>query len=113
MAKASDPVIRADGGASRPHLLGIDDSPFRKGQPDPVLFAARPSVRESSLALLGAGQLARLGDSATVVGWGVGSSAADFGAHRKGSELWWPLLLVVIALAAIEIVLAQWFSRSK
>ena len=84
-----------------------------EGQPDPVLFAARPSVRESSLALLGAGQLARLGDSATVVGWGAGSSAADFGAHRKGSELWWPLLLVVIALAAIEIVLAQWFSRSK
>lgn len=36
MAKASDPVIRADGGANRPHLLGIDDSPFRKGQPDPV-----------------------------------------------------------------------------
>ena len=82
-------------------------------QPGPVLFAARPSVRESSLSLLGEGQLARLGDSATVVGWGAGSSAADFGAHRRGSELWWPLLLVVIALAAIEIVLAQWFSRSK
>ena len=83
------------------------------GQPGPVLFAARPSLRESSLSLLGEGQLARLGDLATVVGWGGGSSAADFGAYRKGSELWWPLLLVVIALAAIEIVLAQWFSRSK
>ncbi|MCH2062451.1 MAG: BatA domain-containing protein [Roseibacillus sp.] len=83
------------------------------GQPGPVLFAAYPSVRESSLSLLGEEQLGRVGDSAMVLTWGAESSAADFGADRKGSELWWPLLLVVIALAAIEIIFAQWFSRSK
>ncbi|MEC8942979.1 MAG: hypothetical protein VYC95_09615, partial [Verrucomicrobiota bacterium] len=83
------------------------------GQPGPVLFAAYPSVRESSVSLLGEEQLGRIGESAMVLRWGTGSSAADFGADRKGSELWWPLLLVVIALAAIEIIFAQWFSRSK
>ncbi|MEC9055604.1 MAG: hypothetical protein VX633_09880, partial [Verrucomicrobiota bacterium] len=54
------------------------------GQPGPVLFAAYPSVRESSLSLLGEEQLGRVGDSATVLTWGAGSSAADFGADRKG-----------------------------
>ena len=83
------------------------------GQASPVLFAASPSVRESSLSFLGKEQLGRVGESAMVVTWGTGSSAADFGADRKGSELWWPLLLVVIVLAAIEIIFAQWFSRSK
>ena len=84
-----------------------------EGFPGPVLFAARPSVRESSHALLGMEQVGRLGESVAIVGWGPASSAGDFGAHRKGSELWWPILMIVVALAAIEIVLAQWFSRSK
>ncbi|MBL50160.1 MAG: hypothetical protein CMP28_14605 [Roseibacillus sp.] len=83
------------------------------GWPHPVLFAAQPSVRESSLGLLGAEQLDRLGESVSVVGWTPGSSAGDFGAHRKGSELWWPILMIVVGLAAIEIALAQWFSRPK
>ena len=83
------------------------------GRPDPLLFAARPSVRESSLALLGGEQVDRLGESVSVVSWTAGSSAADLGAHRNGSELWWPILMIVLALAAIEIVLAQWFSRPK
>ena len=83
------------------------------GDSTPILFAARPSLRESSLALLGEEQLGRLGDSITVSRWEASSGGASFGVERKGAELWWPLLLVVIALAAIEIVLAQWFSRSK
>jgi len=81
--------------------------------PTPVLFAAQPSARESSLDLLGTEQLNRLGDSAHVVRWGAASSAADFGDVRKGSELWLPLLFFVILLAALEMALAQWFSRSK
>ena len=84
-----------------------------EGHPHPVLFAARPSARESSLEMLGTEQVKRLSDSVSVIRWNAGSSAADFGADRSGSEIWWPLLLVVIALAAIEMSLAQWFSRSK
>lgn len=84
-----------------------------EGHPHPVLFAARPSARESSLEMMGTEQVNRLSDSVSVIRWNAASSAADFGADRKGSEIWWPLLLVVIALAAIEMALAQWFSRSK
>jgi len=79
----------------------------------PILFAARPSERESSLELLGTEQVNRIADSATVIRWTAGSGGSEFGVSRKGSELWLPLLYFVIALAAVELGLAQWFSRSK
>ena len=83
------------------------------GEPEPLLFSVRPSERESSVALLGDEQLARLGDSVTVSRWASNGKAASLEVDRQGAELWWPLLLVVIALAAVEMTLAQWFSRSK
>lgn len=83
------------------------------GEPEPLLFSVRPSERESSVALLGDEQLARLGDSVTVSRWASNGKAASLEMDRQGAELWWPLLLVVIALAAVEMTLAQWFSRSK
>lgn len=82
-------------------------------EPEPLLFSVRPSERESSVALLGDEQLARLGDSVTVSRWASNGKAASLEMDRQGAELWWPLLLVVIALAAVEMTLAQWFSRSK
>ena len=36
MAEEGERGIRAGAGANRPHVLGIDDAPFRKGQPEPV-----------------------------------------------------------------------------
>ena len=36
MAEAGERGIRAGMAANRPHVLGIDDAPFRKGQPEPV-----------------------------------------------------------------------------
>ena len=83
------------------------------GEPEPLLFSVRPSERESSVALLGDEQLARLGDSVAVSRWASNGKAASLEMDRQGAELWWPLLLVVIALAAVEMTLAQWFSRSK
>lgn len=83
------------------------------GEPEPLLFSVRPSERESSVTLLGDEQLARLGDSVTVSRWASNGKAASLEMDRQGAELWWPLLLVVIALAAVEMTLAQWFSRSK
>ena len=83
------------------------------GEPEPLLFSVRPSERESSVALLGDEQLARLGDSVTISRWASNGKAASLEMDRQGAELWWPLLLVVIALAAVEMTLAQWFSRSK
>lgn len=83
------------------------------GHPTPVLFAAQPSVRESSLEFIGAKQVNRLRDSATVIRWNTTNRVSEFGEARKGSELWLPLLLLVVLVAGVELVFAQWFSRSK
>ena len=78
-----------------------------------MLFSVRPSERESNPEVLGSQQLERLGASVELFRWDSDSNQGSFGKERKGAELWWPLLLVVIVFAGIEIVLAQWFSRSK
>lgn len=83
------------------------------GVPDPVLFSVEPSGRESSPGLLGSRQIDLLADSASVLQWKEGSGGRVLATSRRGSELWLPLLFVVIALAAVELGLAQWFSRSK
>ena len=84
-----------------------------EGESEPLLFSTRASMRESSPELLGSEQLGRLGASVELSRWDSGIKQGSFGVERKGAELWWPLLLAVIVFAAIEIVLAQWFSRSK
>jgi hypothetical protein len=33
--------------------------------------------------------------------------------QRSGLEFWLPVMLAALAIAAVEMVLAQWFSRSK
>ena len=84
-----------------------------EGEAEPVLFSVCPSERESNPEVLGSQQLERLGASVELFRWDSDSNQGSFGKERKGAELWWPLLLVVIVFAGIEIVLAQWFSRSK
>jgi hypothetical protein len=81
--------------------------------PTPILFAAQPSARESSLEIIGTEQVNRLRDSATVIRWNATSRVSEFGEARKGSELWLPLLLLVVLVAGVEMAFAQWFSRSK
>ena len=78
-----------------------------------MLFSTRASVRESSPELLGSEQLGRLGAFVELSRWESMSKQGSFGMERQGAELWWPLLLTVLLFGAIEIVLAQWFSRSK
>jgi len=84
-----------------------------EGESEPLLFSTRASVRESSPELLGSEQLGRLGAFVELSRWESMSKQGSFGMERQGAELWWPLLLTVILFGAIEIVLAQWFSRSK
>lgn len=82
-----------------------------EGEATPVLFATQAHRRESTVDLLRAEQLSRLDDSLEVIPWrGEGTSLQVV---RQGSELWLPLLLGVLALAVVELGLAQWFSRSK
>lgn len=86
---------------------GLDAKPALK-------FAAQPDPSESSLEMLSGEQVRRLGDVATVVRW---SSGAQLGQvvekQRIGTELWPMLAWIVLLLAVVETVLAQWFSRSK
>lgn len=109
-------VEARDGGA----VLRFADTPRAgayqatvEGRTTPVLFAAEPSARESGLDQLRSEQIERLAESASVIRWDAASGSEMFGARQRGSELWLPLVLLVIALAAVEMCLAQWFSRSK
>lgn len=79
----------------------------------PVFFSVEPSARESTLALLESEQVGRLQESAKVFRWTAASGAGDFGSGRKGTEIWLPILFLVIGIAVLEMALAQWFSRSK
>ena len=106
--EAGGAVLRFEG----THRAGAYQAAI-EGQPAPIVFAARPSLRESQLEVLAPEQVSRLSDSAEVIRWNAGSGLAEFGKGRTGSELWLPLLILVIAIAAVEIALAQWFSRPK
>jgi len=105
------PVIRyeeTDLGGLYTVRLGQQDGP------PAVLFAAQPDPGESVLDELSPEQKRLLADVARVVEW---SPQFDWRPvverERHGAELWWPLLVAVLALATLEMVLAQWFSASK
>lgn len=80
----------------------------------PMLFAAQRDPVESNLQPLTEDQIRQLAESARIVRWGDGQ---EFGQRlttaRTGFELWMPLALVVLLLAAAETFVAQWFSRSR
>jgi hypothetical protein len=49
-----------------------------------------------------------------VIQWTPNTSLeAKLATSRLGTELWLPLISIVITLAVIETVLASWFSRPK
>ena len=77
------------------------------------LFAVQANSVESNLEELSSQQLQTLGQFARVLTWSPNFSfRGEMGRARGGSEFWMPLLLVGTALALVELLLAQWFSRS-
>lgn len=77
-------------------------------------FAAAGRPEESTLELLSEEQVRQLATSATVSRFGKSEPiAAMLERARVGTELWLPLVLVVIALAVAESLLAHRFSRPK
>jgi hypothetical protein len=77
-------------------------------------FAAQPNPEESSLDELSAEQKKLLSASAHVVEWAPSTSIRDqIQFASGGAEFWLPIVLLALALAGAETVLAQWFSRSK
>jgi hypothetical protein len=82
----------------------------------PVKFAAEADSdnNESSLEELSDSQAAELRKVCNVMSWSPGESlAGHIERARTGTELWSQLAWVVLALAATEMVLARWFSRTK
>jgi hypothetical protein len=82
--------------------------------PTVIRFAAQPDARESDLAGLALEEREKIGAVARVLDWTPTVSLRELvEKERVGTEFWLPLALLVLALAALETGLAQWFSRAK
>lgn len=82
--------------------------------PAVIRFAAQPDPRESDLTELAVEDKEKLKTAAHVYDWSPGFSLRELvEKERVGTEFWLPLALLVLALAALETWLAQWFSRAK
>jgi hypothetical protein len=94
-------------------LAGLYDAKI----PEPPLtlkFAAQPDPGESNLDELSPAQLSTLREVADVVPWTPGLSLKGLVAKgRTGLEFWLPIVVACLLLAAVELVLGQWFSRSR
>ncbi|MGI9243687.1 MAG: hypothetical protein ACR2RV_23020, partial [Verrucomicrobiales bacterium] len=77
-------------------------------------FAAQPDPRESRLEPISAQQRERLAQYAGITDFTATTGLGEvLGRGRSGAELWVALIITAIALAVLEMALAQWFSREK
>lgn len=79
-----------------------------------IKFAAQPDPSESSLSELPAEEVTALGQVVAVQRWNPTLNLREWVEKaRVGAEFWLPILIAVLALAALETFLAQYFSRAK
>jgi hypothetical protein len=79
-----------------------------------IKFAVQSDPEESQLADLNDEQKQSLAGVCNVIEWTSGTSLEQkLATSRLGTELWLPLISMVVALAVAETVLASWFSRPK
>ncbi len=84
------------------------------GDQPPVLFAAQTDASESNLELITKDSQDQLAKSANVMSCRVDTDlAANLKQEQTGTELVFPLAVLLLMLAATESGLAMWFSRSK
>jgi hypothetical protein len=77
-------------------------------------FAAQSDPGESSLDELSPAQLNTLKEVANVVTWAPNLSLKGLvEKSRTGLEFWLPVVIACLLLAAVEMFLSQWFSRSR
>ena len=82
--------------------------------PTLLQFAAQPDPRESRLETLSPQQRERLAQHADLTDFTTtGGLGEVLSRGRSGAELWVVLIIAAIALAVLEMALAQWFSREK
>lgn len=93
---------------------GAYEATLPSNPPVTLRFAAQMDAAESNLQELPPDQLASLSQHATVLALQTGVNLKSaLASQQHGTELWWPIAWAVLALAATETVLAQYFSRSK
>jgi len=79
-----------------------------------IYFAAQSDPSESNLTPFTAEQLKSLSDVADVIKWNPDVSLTPkITSARVGKELWFPLLIAALVIAAVETFLAQNFTKSK
>lgn len=77
-------------------------------------FGVQPDPAESDLTEWTLEQRGEVAGVAQVIDWEPGQELRSlFDRERVGVEIWWPLILGVLALGCVESWLAQRFSRSK
>jgi hypothetical protein len=82
--------------------------------PTEIDFAAQADPTESNLTPLSEQQLKSLGEVCDVIKWSPDVSLTPkLTEERVGTELWFPLLIAALALAAVETFVAQVFNKSK
>jgi hypothetical protein len=107
---ANTPLLRVtDTPRSGPYEVQVATDPATT-----LRFAATADPIESSLAQMPPDQEAALGEAATVIRVvGDGSLEQVVQKARVGTELWLPLAMLALLIAASETFLAQWFGRSR
>ena len=82
--------------------------------PTVIKFAVQPDPSESNLSELPVDEVTALGLVAAVQRWNPTLNLREWVEKaRVGAEFWLPILMLVLALAALETFLAQYFSRAK
>ena len=102
--------------AERRRRINIVQYIAKMPEGQPVKFAVQTDSDngESTLDELSKTQMNELGKSCNVAHWSPGDTlGAKVAASRTGTELWSQLAWIVLAMAACEMVLASWFSRTK
>jgi len=95
-------------------LAGVYEANTAGEPPFGVKFGTQPNAMESSLLMLSVSQLGQLGTVAEVFRYPSETPLRDRIEHAAvGAELWIPLVWLALLVGAIEILLAQWFSRSR
>jgi hypothetical protein len=82
----------------------------------PIKFAAQTETgnNESTLDEISKQQLEQLSNAATITHWSPGDDLqVSIEKTRTGTELWMHFAWTLLALAALEMFLANWFSRPK
>jgi len=91
-----------------------DDSEETADPPPPVRFATQPDTRESNMTSLSPATRKTMDKHAGIHDWRPQNDlAAALKRDRVGAEFWLPIILIVLLFGALEIWLAQKFSRPK